>query len=420
MSRRGALFSDARLHDALEQQKDGCSKQILLISEAELFKRSAEDWAAHFIKEYRLAPLTLRPDQMRLEDRGECEVWGQGGMVPSGVRVHQGRGEPGHAVTVHVPFSGEAHMFRLQPSNHNFNPPQADIGTNELLFRFEYPSGTQPDIKAQVEQLLRSIEEPYLRSHAEDVSGFNQELEALATETVVERRKRILQDRQHIDGLGIPVYRRDDAPKTYSATGIERRPSPKAPPGKVQEAARMEPTLVEDFYRHIIEVIGAMARGMERNPGDYATWPEEKLRDALLVILNTHYKGQATGETFNKSGKTDVLVRVEDRNVFVGECKWWSGPTSFAGADQKEQSALDQLLGYATWRDAKLALTVFVGNKDAGKVIASARETLEEHPAFIQWTDATDEGQLRCRVRLPGDDGRSADLAVIFVHLPRD
>jgi hypothetical protein len=111
---------------------------------------------------------------------------------------------------------------------------------------------------------------------------------------------------------------------------------------------------------------------------------------------------------------------VEDRNVFVGECKWWSGPSSFASPDKEEPSALNQLLSYATWRDAKLALTVFVDNKDVGKVIASAREALEKHPAFIQWIDASDEGQLRCRVRLPGNDGRSADLALIFVHLPKD
>ncbi len=41
------------------------------------------------------------------------------------------------------------------------------------------------------------------------------------------------------------------------------------------------------------------------------------------MMVNTHYRGQATGETFNKSGKTDILVRDGDRNVFVAECKWW-------------------------------------------------------------------------------------------------
>lgn len=27
------------------------------------------------------------------------------------------------------------------------------------------------------------------------------------------------------------------------------------------------------------------------------------------MMVNTHYRGQATGEIFNKSGKTDILVR---------------------------------------------------------------------------------------------------------------
>ena len=77
----------------------------------------------------------------------------------------------------------------------------------------------------------------------------------------------------------------------------------------------MEPTLVGDFYDHILGVVSAMARGMERTPGNYASWQEEQLRAALLVLPNTRYEGQATGETFNKSGKTDIIVRVEDRNV---------------------------------------------------------------------------------------------------------
>jgi len=46
-------------------------------------------------------------------------------------------------------------------------------------------------------------------------------------------------------------------------------------------------------------------------------------------MLNTHYEGGATGETFNAAGKTDILIRVEDRNVFIGECKWWSGAAGF-------------------------------------------------------------------------------------------
>jgi hypothetical protein len=44
---------------------------------------------------------------------------------------------------------------------------------------------------------------------------------------------------------------------------------------------------------------------------------EEDLRSHFLVQLNGVFQGQATGETFNFQGKTDILIRVEGRNVFM-------------------------------------------------------------------------------------------------------
>jgi hypothetical protein len=35
----------------------------------------------------------------------------------------------------------------------------------------------------------------------------------------------------------------------------------------------------------------------------------------------TQFEGKAAGEVFNCTGKTDILVREGDRNVFIGECK---------------------------------------------------------------------------------------------------
>jgi hypothetical protein len=43
------------------------------------------------------------------------------------------------------------------------------------------------------------------------------------------------------------------------------------------------------------------------------------------VQLNGAFKGQATGETFNFQGKTDILIRFEGKNVFIAECKFWKG-----------------------------------------------------------------------------------------------
>jgi len=62
---------------------------------------------------------------------------------------------------------------------------------------------------------------------------------------------------------------------------------------------------------------------------------------------------------------------------------------------------------------------MFVDRKDMTRVMAAAREALGAHPAFERWLGDADEGELRCRVRMPGDDERHADLAIVFAHLPR-
>ena len=72
----------------------------------------------------------------------------------------------------------------------------------------------------------------------------------------------------------------------------------------------------------------------------------------VLAQLNGHFKGAATGEAFRGKGKTDIRIEQDDRAAFVGECKNWNGET---GATK----AIDQLLGYLTWRDGKAALIVF-------------------------------------------------------------
>ena len=147
---------------------------------------------------------------------------------------------------------------------------------------------------------------------------------------------------------------------------------------------------------------------MERSPKTYEAMGEEDRRHVLLTALNTHYVGAATAEAFNGNGKTDILVRHENKNLFIGECKVWSGAKAMS-------EAIDQLLSYETWRDAKLALVIFVREKDLSAVVTKARETLEAHPQFDSVKSKADT-DLRARVRYRSDDARIADLAVLLFH----
>src|SRR5206468_1954 len=94
---------------------------------------------------------------------------------------------------------------------------------------------------------------------------------------------------------------------------------------------------------------------------------------------NGIYQGRATAETFNGAGKSDILIREGDKNVFIAECLIWEGPEYFRSKID------DQLLKlYATWRDSKLAVLVFNRNKDFSAVIAKMKSVCDSHPQRVR------------------------------------
>jgi hypothetical protein len=240
-----------------------------------------------------------------------------------------------------------------------------------------------------------------------EIDAFNGALEQEARRAIAARRARIEQREQHLATSAIPE-RRTDGAKTYIPEVIVRRPGPKLPAASGLE---LEPVLEDRIFEHILSVVRMQALQMEQAPKTYAQMDEEARRDVFLGTLNTHYEGRGSAEAFNVSGKTDILIRYEGKSLFVGECKFWSGAKSFT-------DAIDQLFRYASWRDTKLALIVFVRENGLTEIVEKAREALASHPQFVSWQDAAGETELRAIVRWPGDDRRLADLNVFFVHTP--
>ncbi|BBX53433.1 hypothetical protein GCM10009645_40140 [Mycolicibacterium poriferae] len=128
-----------------------------------------------------------------------------------------------------------------------------------------------------------------------------------------------------------------------------------------------------DDYYEALRVLLSQRNALERNPSVAAKLDEEEIRNLLLIGLNAHFEGAAGGEVFNGAGKTDILIRVDDRNIFIGECKVWSGPRTM-------DSALDQLFRYLVWRDTKAAILLFIRSKNVSAVIDKAIQKVREHP----------------------------------------
>jgi hypothetical protein len=150
---------------------------------------------------------------------------------------------------------------------------------------------------------------------------------------------------------------------------------------------------------------------MERSPAAFASMDEEALRTHFLVQLNGHYEGQATGETFNYEGKTDILIRADGKNIFIAECKFWGGP-------KKLTETLDQLLGYSSWRDTKVAVLVFNRNKDFSKVLESVQSTIVAHSNCKRVVGAQSETSFRYVFSHRDDANREMTLSVLAFNVP--
>jgi hypothetical protein len=172
-----------------------------------------------------------------------------------------------------------------------------------------------------------------------------------------------------------------------------------------------EPELRPETYEEILRVIKSLSLTMERSPSAFATMGEEHLRDHILVSLNGQFEGAATSETFNRSGKTDILIRVKDRNIFIAECKFWDGPKSLT-------AAVDQVLSYLSWRDTKVALIVFNRRKDVSAVLAAIPETVSQHPLFKKQLEYKAEGAFRFLFGQKDDRNRDLILTVLVFDVP--
>jgi hypothetical protein len=169
--------------------------------------------------------------------------------------------------------------------------------------------------------------------------------------------------------------------------------------------------LEDALYQEILQVIHDTGKTFERLPSTYAGKGEETLRDHFILVLEPRFESSTTGETFNKSGKTDILIRHEKSNVFVGECKFWRG-------QKQHQETIDQLLSYLTWRDSKSAIIYFMDTKEVISPLRAIEATTNEHPCFVKFRGKREESWFDYEFHLPGDTSRSVYVSILCFHFP--
>lgn len=406
------MFSSGNLRDSLDAHLQRMVSAVNREPEDSLRQADVGEWSASLAHHYTVTCPELLEDEIWIAPPSDITLphpWASQFEIPSYSSL--AAGIPGYRLEVHLPLRGDVTVLQVRPSSFTFNPPRGTVRTSELLMVLEYAHSDPPDIDERVRIWVGSVE-TWLSFARADIAIFNAGLEQQAQQAVQRRLQKLSERDAHLASSKFPLRRPGSNPTKMSIEdALVRRPAPRLPQTRSDGIApTLGPALQNDVFEHILGVIRMQGRQMEQSPGAYAGLDEEARRQTLVATLNTHYEGRTTAEAFNYHGKTDILIRYGTYNLFVCECKFWTGSADFT-------ATIDQLFRYTTWRDTKLALVVFVREKGLTQILQKATLALTAHPQFVRMTQKATESELRADMHWPGDEDRMADLNILFVHI---
>lgn len=308
-------------------------------------------------------------------------------------------------------FTGTTQLFSVKPNPWTLTSYDIDINDNSVSF-------TVRMTRLDADEFKREKEVAYDSAFAnighvnKNVEQYNSQLKSTIFSLLKRCRDKYIQENAFYQAINVKVDQSTEV--IYTVPTVKRKVIPQPLLNEKREFIS-EPTMADNMYNDVLNIIYQVGKSWEKKPSVYQGKDEEDLRDLLLTFLETRYEGTtATGETFNKNGKTDILLKhVDGTNLFIGECKFWHGASEFA-------KAINQLFDrYLTWRDSKVALICFVKNDDFTNVINVARNEITKHSYFLAESGAKGESSFSYKFHLPKDVKRKVYVELILFHFAK-
>ena len=391
------LFGGGLLRAYLEENTREIVDAIDRMSEDYILGVSETELINHLYEEFIVGTIEIQPDDV-IAEKFDKVLHG----IPSSRTVT--------AVRFFLPYSGNANLLLFKPSS--FLNWTTEVNLKDACIQYEVYGQpfTSEHVKKESDTVLRNLAHN-LSEINKQVEQHNSEIRELIEDTFKAAKQKILDDNDIIASLGVPIRKKNNLPKTYAIPTPQTIKKIHPAPVVTEKGFTPEWTLDDVTYQEILKVFFDLGRTFETHPSTYSDKDEEALRDLILLYLAPRYEGSATGETFNKKGKTDILLQYEKKNVFVAECMFWAGQKSYL-------KKISQLLRYLTWRDSKAALVVFVNNKEITPVLETVENNTSEHENFLGFVSRQEEGWFNFRIHLNGDKNREVHLAVLVIHIP--
>lgn len=400
------IFNEERLHAYLEELTANMLREVQNEAEGQILGLDEDEYLTYLTDKYtpeevevNWAGITASTHSKVIDPR----------ELPSDIRTFSRQPFPADVVRFHFPVVGNERLLRCRPSSAPLAGYDVSASCGELTFDVINPGNDERYINKQKDGFVTYATQ-LLDAINKDIAAYHGVLRSQAGEAVMQRKRKLIDRNAMLERLAVPIRKVEEVPSAFQVPVQPKKVAVK--PKMSAHSPSGEPLLEEAIYQDIVKIIWEFGTAMERHPSTYSDRDEESLRDLFLLLLTPHFHS-ATGETFNRGGKTDILIRHEDKNAFVAECKIWRGPSEYA-------KGIDQLLGNLTWRDSKSALIVFVKNQKLDPVLSEISARTPEHKCFDgKWTKIS-EGHYRCQMHLLDDDTRNVHVTVLCFHFPVD
>ncbi len=404
-------FRDNELRNVLANQYKNINKKIDDFSNEEVMANDLEILTENLYQEFYVDPITVDEEELGKRSIVQGKIKKYVDPIFRFENEKEYVDVDGIIARFYYPYHGNKNLFKCRASSFILGVyPEITLSDGYLILEVERSlaemkgNNAKDRLMSTVQGELKEIEQG-LELVNNDVIAYNNGLKKHISEALTKRKEKIQSFYDIARMFEVPIEKKEYVEKRVV---IERKIVP------IAHKYSSEPyyNVSDTDYKDILETIKHTLSTYERTPESYKFMQEEDLRNTLLGALNAIYKGNATGETFRRKGKTDICVEQESRAAFVAECKIWKGARALV-------NAIFQLDSYLTWRDCKTALIVFVRQKDFMKVLEKAKETLENIEC-MQSTKEVDKNEFECVYTSSSHPGQLIKMRVMLFDLSYD
>jgi len=200
------LFAQVDMFSVIEHQKQQAAERVQQIDSAHLQRTAEDELVSQIVHECQLNVPVIKDDKIYVAEHGEAQV----DVSRDFNRAIFDRSRPfyvqGTKTTIAIPFEGDAELFKVQPNTYTTTRPAGEIVENEIRLTYTQAEPSSEAIKNAYTKTVQDIKQ-YLDWQRPSAEEFNNQLEGLVRQRILERKQKLAAGVGMIESLGLPIKR---------------------------------------------------------------------------------------------------------------------------------------------------------------------------------------------------------------------